>query len=381
MNELIEMNEVAQEEEFIAAIIPDEYFSPENVIRKPSSLRAMNNFHTKKFIESGNELDRQSTRINGFTIDKSLLRLTPGFNIRSQLSEQHIQEFVTSYQSGFYVPPIVVQVVEIEGQQVAEVKDGHHRFMALMRIDEITRVEVNEFRGNDAQAILLMLTSSQGLGLSPIEKGDAYQRLNNLGMIPSEIARSLKVSVTSINQNLALMKMPYKLQQMIRENTISATLAREYFSIYGDGVLTYLEEQGLIDPLKQNEVQTNQDADANGIAEVNDKAESEEAKPKKIMKKHLTGSVSKPKLGKQEILTMTDIMESLAKKFSIDDIADDSQVTLILTRDEALKVQQIGAELQALKEELAKRQDELAELELNESKKAELAEKQAKMDI
>lgn len=391
MNELELLNEETIDEADV--VIPEEFYAPAgaNVVRKPSSLRTMNNLHQAAFKLSNNPDDKLSTRNNSFTISKNLIRLTPGFNIRVKLSESHIQELVFSYQNGIYVPPIIVQVVEIDGKMVAEVKDGHHRFLAMMRVKEIEQTEVIEFKGNDVDQIFLMLTSANTQKLTPMDRAEAYRRLEVLGISRSQIAQKLNKSPAHISQCLALASMPYKLQQLVLENNISATLARDLHKEYGDKVMDHLENHGLIETAPAKETVVDAEADSNtetidtdGVASGPEEgsAPKEQALPlKKITKKRLTATVKAPKLAKEDLTTMCDIMESLAKKFSVDDVADKQEVTVVLSRDEALRVQQLGAELEALKAELEKQNAALAEAKAKELEAQEQSEKQGQMDI
>lgn len=78
---------------------------------------------------------------------------------------------------------------------------------------------------------------------------------------------------------------------------------------------------------------------------------------------------------------MCGLLESLASQFNVDDLKDDQNVSVTLTRDEAFKLQQIGAELQALKEENEKLAAEKVVAEKQEADAKALAEKQSPLDI
>jgi ParB/RepB/Spo0J family partition protein len=371
-----------QSEEVTPVEIPKEFFSAEGKTRKPSTLRSMNTRHAETYKQTQNEADKKTARNNSISIDKSLIRLVPGFNLRKTLTEEHIANFEHSYRAGMYVPPIVVRVVEIDGDLIAEVLEGHNRFVAMMRVDELTLVEVNEFKGNDVEAVILMLTSSQGKPLNPIEKADGYGRLVAYGMSPSDIARKLNISPASVSQNLSLNKMPYRLKNMIKDNMISATLAREYFTEHGDKVLDFLEKQGVLSTVQAI-------AEANEVAVTESGATTEEAAetateviaPKKITKKRVNAAPKPPKLNKQDVQTMCGLMESLASQYSVDDLEEANEVNLKLSREDAIKLQQVGAELQALRLEMAKLEAEKEQLEKDKAEAQKAAEKQAIMDI
>lgn len=384
-NTELDSNEVLDQQE---VVIPQEYYSKDmNAVRKPSSLRKLDSHFSAEHDKNGKVGDKLTTRNNGFSISKKLLRIVPGLNLRSSLSEEHIAGFENSYRIGQYVPPIVVRAVMIDGELCAEVMEGHNRFMAVMRVDEIDLIEVNEFRGNDVESIILMLTSANGKPLPPMDKGDGYNRLVNAGMSPSEIARRLKITPASVSQTLKLMKMPYLLQQMVRDNKISATYARELFEEHGSNVLNHIEAN-FAD--KKTQAVTDETVSPEPVAEkTQEAAETELTTPKseeapaspKITKKRMTSAPKAPKLGKEEVQAMCGLLESLASQFNVDDLKDDQNVSVTLTRDEAFKLQQIGAELQALKEENEKLAAEKVEAEKQEADAKALAEKQSALDI
>jgi ParB/RepB/Spo0J family partition protein len=370
-----------QSEDVTLVEIPSEYFSSEGKTRKPSTLRSMNTRHAETYKQSQNEADKKTARNNSISIDKSLIRLVPGFNLRTTLTEEHIANFEHSYRTGMYVPPIVVRVVEIDGELVAEVLEGHNRFVAMMRVDELNLVEVNEFKGNDVEAVILMLTSSQGKPLNPIEKADGYARLVSYGMSPSDIARKLNISPTSVSQNLSLNKMPYRLKNMIKDKMISATLAREYFTEHGDKVLDFLENQGVLGPLLTIAA-TNEDAGTGSGATTDAEEITSAVKlPKKITKKRINAAPKPPKLNKEDVQTMCGLMESLASQYSVDDLEEADEVNLKLSREDAIKLQQVGAELQALRLEMAKLVADKDAMEKDAKEDLKAAEKQAAMDI
>lgn len=384
-NTELDSNEVLDQQE---VVIPSEYYSKDmSAIRKPSSLRKLDSHFSAEHDKNGKTGDKLTTRNNGFSISKTLLRIVPGLNLRSSLSEEHIAGFENSYRIGQYVPPIVVRAVMIDGELCAEVMEGHNRFMAVMRVEEIDLIEVNEFRGNDVESIILMLTSANGKPLPPMDKGDGYNRLVVAGMSPSEIARRLKITPASVSQTLKLMKMPYQLQQMVRENKISATYARELFEEHGSNVLSHIEAN-----FSDNKAQTVGDETVSfdtAAKNVDETAVNQTSAPKveevanapKITKKRMASAPKPPKLGKQEVQAMCGLLESLASQFNVDDIKGEENVNLTLTRDEALKLQQIGAELQALKEENEKLASEKAEADKLEADAKALAEKQSALDI
>lgn len=70
-----------------------------------------------------------------------------------------------------------------------------------------------------------LLNSNDGLPLTPLEKAKAVKRLIDFRWTSQEIARRRGVSVTAINNLLALLDAPADVVQMVEAGEVSATLA------------------------------------------------------------------------------------------------------------------------------------------------------------
>lgn len=154
-----------------------------------------------------------------------------GYNVR-EIDQLHCEEFRDAYIAGEYVPPLVVQVTE----RGLKIIDGHHRYYgAMMAVEaghEIARLECQDAKGSEADRIALMITSSQGRALLPLERAAAYQRLLNQGWTEAEISKKVKRSVADVNQHLELLGVGDGLVAMVKTGEVAATtavaLAREH---------------------------------------------------------------------------------------------------------------------------------------------------------
>jgi ParB family chromosome partitioning protein len=76
-----------------------------------------------------------------------------------------------------------------------KVIDGHHRYhgalAAIAMGHDIVRLECKDFVGSEADKIAFMVTSSQGLALTPLERGAAYHRLQNQGWSRQKLPQKL----------------------------------------------------------------------------------------------------------------------------------------------------------------------------------------------
>ncbi|HFT7668124.1 TPA: ParB/RepB/Spo0J family partition protein [Serratia marcescens] len=159
-----------------------------------------------------------------------------GYNVR-ELNQAHVEEFRDAFIAGEYIPPLAVEVTE----QGVKVIDGHHRFHGALLASEagheVARLECKDFVGTEADKIAFMVTSSQGLALTPIERGAAYQRLVNQGWTNAEIAKKVKRSESDILQHLQLQECSPYIKSLVRAGSINYALAiqinREH-GVYAD---------------------------------------------------------------------------------------------------------------------------------------------------
>jgi len=153
----------------------------------------LNSTYAKQGAELGIKVNKT------FLVPVEHIYIEPGFNIRD-LDPEHVEAIRQGYDAGQPIPPITVKTTP----QGFKVLDGHHRYSAA-QLAGVTRIECKEFAGTDADIVALMVTSSQGKNLSPIERGRAYQRLINMGRDVAEIAQLVKRSRADVDNHLLLM--------------------------------------------------------------------------------------------------------------------------------------------------------------------------------
>ncbi|MFP9227568.1 ParB/RepB/Spo0J family partition protein [Pectobacterium cacticida] len=192
---------------------------------------------------------RYASKETGITVRKthlvpiSEIYAEDGYNVR-ELNQAHVDEFRDAFIAGEYIPPLAVEVTE----RGVKVIDGHHRFAGAKAANEaghqILRLECKDFVGTEADKIAFMVTSSQGLALTPLERGAAYHRLYNQGWSNSQIAAKVKRSESDIIQHLQLHQdcSPY-LKSLVRSGSLNYALAidinREH-GVYADKVASGL---------------------------------------------------------------------------------------------------------------------------------------------
>lgn len=167
-----------------------------------------------------------------FLVPLSEIYIEPGYNVR-EINQEHVIEFRDAFIAGEFVPPLAVEVTE----KGVKIIDGHHRYLgARAACDsgyEIARLECKDFTGNEADKIAFMITSSQGMPLSPIERGAAYMRLSNQGWSNGEIAAKVKRSESDIVQHIQLIECSPYVQKLVREGRLNYALAIELHRKYG----------------------------------------------------------------------------------------------------------------------------------------------------
>ncbi len=162
-----------------------------------------------------------------YMVPPSQIYIEPGFNIRP-LRREHIDQFKAAYLAGDYVPPLVVQVMPDGRLKMIE---GNHRITSIWELIEeghdFRRVACENFAGNIGDQIAYMTKSSQGLNLTAVERGTAYQRLQAFGLTNDEIALKVGRSVQDVVYHLNVVALPETVKDRIQAGEISPALALE----------------------------------------------------------------------------------------------------------------------------------------------------------
>lgn len=183
-----------------------------------------------------NNKESELTTKKTFMVPLSKIYAEDGYNVR-ELNQAHVIEFRDAFISGEYLPPLAVEVTE----RGVKVIDGHHRYHgALAAVEmghEILRLECKDFVGSEADKIAFMVTSSQGLALTPLERGAAYHRMQNQGWTTGEIAKKVKRSESDIIQHLQLQECTPYIKSLVRTGSMNYAIAigisREH-GVYAD---------------------------------------------------------------------------------------------------------------------------------------------------
>lgn len=115
----------------------------------------------------------------------------------------------------------------------AFVSDGHRRRAAAIYAVETlgadremaVPVTTENRNADEAERVFSMIVRNSGKPLTPLEQGQVFARLEALGWSDSNIAKKAGVSRVHVSNLIALVAAPKTLTNLVREGSVSATLA------------------------------------------------------------------------------------------------------------------------------------------------------------
>jgi len=262
------------------------------------------------------------SRSDKFSIDPRLIKARADFNVREieQMSkeeraayDEYIDQLAQAYRDGRYVPPIVIKVVDGTPTPV----DGHTRHKGMMRAIEVygaelSRVTVEEFKGDDAEEVALIATSQNNRKLKPLELAKVYVRLERYGKTDKEIATTVGVTAARVAQVKAYYSMPSELKALVFVDKISVEAAMDLYNKYGTKAIEY----------------------ANSMINKN-----KEKGGKKVTVKNTT-----PKLSRKESRSLNTATSELYSRIKDIEVAEDAEtVSVSLTPELLAQLKEIGA--------------------------------------
>jgi ParB-like chromosome segregation protein Spo0J len=166
-------------------------------------------------------------KITAFGVDPRIVEVEPDFN--RPISRDHVESIKLTIKAGGKLPPIEVRVEQ--GKII--LVDGEHRVIAyceciaegLEMPPDGFRISAQQFRGSDADRIAHLLTSSQSLTISPLQRGIQYLKLIRLGWSNKQIADRVGRTATSIAESIFLAESNTDVQKAVEANEISASNA------------------------------------------------------------------------------------------------------------------------------------------------------------
>ena len=180
-------------------------------------------------------------KVTNFRVDPRLCEFEDGFNGRP-IDRAHIESLKISYRAGNPFPAIVARVDN--GRII--VVDGHHRVTACQEMIaegvEIAGIEATQFRGGDADRVAYMLTSAQGLAMTPLQAARQYRKLTVFGWSTKEIADKVGKTTSYITEMLTLAESNSDVQRMVDNNQVAAGVAAKIVRKHGENAGAVLTE-------------------------------------------------------------------------------------------------------------------------------------------
>lgn len=166
-----------------------------------------------------------------FKVDPRMVEIEPGFN--RPINRDNVDQFKVAIRNGATIPPIYVRV---EPGRIIMV-DGEHRWIAVCELIAegmaIPFMSAIQFRGDDADRIAHLITSSQGMGLSPLDAGAQYLKLIRLKWDVKMIAARTGKSTTHIENCLLLAESNTDVKDAVRAGEVASTLAVDLIKEHG----------------------------------------------------------------------------------------------------------------------------------------------------
>lgn len=193
---------------------------------------------SKKVVKKG---DKFSARF-------SALNIEPGHNERNMhhpKTKAHVVSLFTALMNGGELPPLDVRV---DSDDKVWVVDGECRYqayeMAIKAGCEIDWIDVLHYTGNDAERTQKMLTSNQGLELTPLEIGRGYKRLHkSFGWAIEKIALGSGKSTEHVKSLLILANANTDVHQFVTDDVIGGWEAIDVIKKHGEKAGAYIREQ------------------------------------------------------------------------------------------------------------------------------------------
>jgi ParB/RepB/Spo0J family partition protein len=166
-----------------------------------------------------------------FMLDPKIIVVEDGHNPRDYNipeNRAHLDDLKASIRENGTISPLWVRY-DAE-RKAAVLVDGECRLRAnLELISEGLEIEavpcIQVPGGNEPDRLLLAVVANQNKPLSELELGGAFQKLTNFGWTPEKIAKKSGKSVAFINRSMELADAPQAVQEMVKQQEVTPTLA------------------------------------------------------------------------------------------------------------------------------------------------------------
>lgn len=158
-------------------------------------------------------------------------RLAPNrFQPRASFDEHGLEELAESIRTQGVVQPLVVAPLEDGTYTIVA---GERRWRAARRAGlDVVPVVVREVSGDRELLELALVENLQREDLNAIEEAEAYQALREkFSLSQEEIAQRVGKGRTTVTNSLRLLKLPARVQDLLRDGRLTAGQARPLLAI------------------------------------------------------------------------------------------------------------------------------------------------------
>jgi ParB-like chromosome segregation protein Spo0J len=172
--------------------------------------------------------------------------LVLGWNAREhdQRWEESIIALTAFLRTGGQVPPLQVQVLSNGDVEIAEGYRRHESYGRLIAEGmPIEWIDIEPFKGNNADRFAHIVNSNNQLQLTPLEKGKVYKELDGLKLDRNEIARLVHASRPQVDNYLLLAYANTDVHNLVKSCHVSADTAIDFIRKFGEEAGKHLEAE------------------------------------------------------------------------------------------------------------------------------------------
>lgn len=187
-----------------------------------------------------------SGRRDALNVDPKLIKIEASFNPRQYTlyeNREHLDELKRSIA---HVGVLVPLLVRWDGEQAILI-DGECRLRACLELIkegiDIKTVPVLQESGDEAHRLLIAISANKGKPLTLLEAGGAYKRLLAFGWTVGDIGQKTGFSNRHVQDALDLIDAPREVKEMVRDGSVTPSLAKQVVKQKGDGAAKVLREK------------------------------------------------------------------------------------------------------------------------------------------
>jgi ParB family chromosome partitioning protein len=135
---------------------------------------------------------------------------------RKHFDQGELESLAASIRENGVILPVVVYK---NGDGFYHLVDGERRWRAA-KMAGLSEIPVSIRTSGDDAGILAMVANLQREDLSPIEEGQAYQKMRDAGMSLNDIALRMGIAHATVNNRLNLLKLEPKIQDEIKKSLL-----------------------------------------------------------------------------------------------------------------------------------------------------------------